>query len=322
MERLSIDTENRTANTFRLAEALNMPPPELSGRAQSFETRKNEHIPTIGAEIEIRWSSILPDHERWFNEPYNEFSKDKQEAFNRRCDEIDAYWQPLYQAATAAGVPKGNDQYHEFALHYAHWHETLAAEIAVLSEAGLIPGNHDSPMHVTIGGMPFDKEAGIAAALTELYGGSNPARLIQPSQESLAWARAGSSGIKSRRAGELEGDYESGFEIRTLVANTPEQIGGTLRCIQLLSAAIRANKLSDKHETDQRLSTCWESIKETTEENLLKPYGLNRWLHHPARNKIDWEKLGSLYSSCEMAGILNQLDRVLDDIDACLTSRL
>lgn len=322
MEQLSANIEDRTANTVRIAEALDMPPPEFSGYTQLFEAQKNEHIPTIGAEIEIRWSSVLPEHPKWFNEPYSEFSQDKREAFNQRCDEIDAYWQPLYQAVTAAGIPKGNDQYHEFAFPYTHWYETLAAEITILSEAGLIPENHNSPMHITIGGMFLNKDVGIAAALTELYGGSNPARLTQPSEESLAWARAGSSGIKPRRSKELEGDYDSGFEIRTLVANTPEQIKKTLRCIQLLSAAIGADKQPDKYKTDQQLSTLWGSIKEATEENLLKPYGLNRWLHHPARNKVDWEQLGSLYNSNELENILHELNNALDNIEVLLIERL
>lgn len=294
-----------------LADELSLPRPHLPIHAQKLEEAKA--LPLLGAEIEVAWKAVLDDYDEWFSEPYKQFCAEKKEAFNKRCDELDAQLQPFYEATIRAGIPKDDDGYHEFAHEPAGHYQTLSEEIGMLLDADLIPEGHQHPLHLTISDLQPGSDVGVLASITQLYGGSTPERLTSPQRPwgQRTWADKGTCGIKPRPATELTGGYQTAIELRTLVATNKKQVRDTLRCAQLLATSI----------TNPELNHVWEDTKTRYINDVLKPHGLNTWFRDPTRDKTQWRALSNLYDDESSKPALAHVDKTLDTIEAYITKQ-
>jgi hypothetical protein len=229
--------------------------------ALSFEnnakTRSDEIavLPTIGCEVEVKWSSLFPDlAEQYFGpfdkygrltKRYSELSITQRKELDDICSEIDSVLKPRYQLTEDAGIPAGLDAYWEFANSPTYSWRTLAGVVAILMDGGLIPTNHDHSLHITLGGLAIG-QGGACLLLSGLeLSGSSPERIAMATERtrldtSVAWSRRGDMGMRMRSSNALSLDQKIGCEFRTLIANNVEQANQTLRAAQLLTSTLLA----------------------------------------------------------------------------------
>lgn len=219
-------------------------------RLASSEEYVHESVPTIGAEIEIPWSARFPQYSGavFSNRTYKDMSADERLQFSLLCDELDDRYLPMYEAVTRLGVPRDkNQKFWEFAHSPVRHHATLATEINLLAEGGLLPEGFNLPLHVTIGGLSGGSGAYFVQMLAEISGASNASRIREPIGDmpiyNRKWARKAPNGLKERRGFELRG-ASCGFEMRTFVFNSSKQVVETLRTCQLLSLALGQKRRS------------------------------------------------------------------------------
>lgn len=238
-----------------------------------LEANTSPYMPTIGAEIEVTWTSVFPQSAaRVFREgtTWKNMTDQELEAFNTLCSALDTEVLPLYESTQRAGIPKGKDAYWEFAHAPCKSYQTLADEIGLLMKpsVGLIPTEQELSMHVTLGGIEV-VHGGPHMILTglELARGTTGDRIrkaIVPRLDSLdrGWARKAAQGLYTRAPGELAGT-NCGFEMRSLVANTSEQVRDTMRTAQMLGAALlgsRAVRSGDDGYKTRHLRLNWRQF--------------------------------------------------------------
>ena len=109
-------------------------------------------VPTIGCEIEVPWQAELPMAEgRLLAENgYYKLPADEQRRLDALFSAIEAERYPAYEATRAAGYPKREDAFWEFALDPARHYETLAREISALYRCGLLKEGFEYPLHITL----------------------------------------------------------------------------------------------------------------------------------------------------------------------------
>ena len=293
---------------LKIAEHFGLPLP----RKNPYEGKESMLIPTIGAEIEIPWRCVIPDYYTWFNQPYTDFSDEKRARFNEVCEQIDARLKKLYEFTVDAGIPKGRERYHEFAHNPVNWHGTLADEINLLFDAGLIPSNQNLPLHLTVGGIPLTKKVGILAFILESVGGSTGERIRKPYNQPYiqqSWNRKGTAGLKERSEDVMQGRYKTGTEIRTLVANTPEQVRYILYTAQMLGASILHSDIG--HEIG------WANLEEIVTDTYLAPMGMKKWFDDPSTHLEPWNSLASFVER-NAQELKDLVDKNSKDVEAFL----
>lgn len=102
---------------------------DIEGLAAKEDRAKTIHenhgiLPTIGCEVEVKWSTLFPalateffgaqDELGRFEWQYTDLSPQKQQEIDSLCLELDAELKPAYAATVEAGIPAGNDAYWEF----------------------------------------------------------------------------------------------------------------------------------------------------------------------------------------------------------------
>jgi hypothetical protein len=305
--------ERRAAVIERLAHAFDFPLPENHGT----NARKEKAGPfpvTIGAEIEIHWRTLIPEHERWFTEPYSSFSNEKKRSFDELCDGIDRELKHRYQTTVDAGIPNGRkcqtDGYHEFAHRPVNWYGTLGDEIGLLFDAGLIPRGFEHPLHLTLGGLTNSREMTLLAVAIELSGGSSAERMRAPSHTRPSWSRKSWYGISERPASELERGYTTGIELRALLASDNEQVRQTMRTAHVLGTGL--------FDRQQGLKTpvadTWQGVREET-LRLLKSRGLASDWDNPMKEGRYWAEYGKLFHAPETERFIGNVREAVDTIE-------
>jgi hypothetical protein len=212
-------------------------------------------LPTIGCEIEVKWSSLFPEVANEYFGPYDELgrptlryddlSAERQTEIDDLSLVLDATLKPKYEEVAAHGIPAGADAYWEFANRPTYHCDTLATEVRLLYAAGLIPDGNEHSLHITVGGVMSDGggPALVLSALELMH--VSPARIIAATLPnkygtSTSWARRGNDGIRSRGRGFMQLGLQSGTELRSLTSSNPIGTQTVLEDAQLLSAVLLA----------------------------------------------------------------------------------
>ena len=296
-------------------------------RLNGVESSQLPIVPTIGAEVEVTWSSMFPKQaERWFadGKTWDDFSKDEIEEFDVLCSALDEEVLPTFYAVQRAGVPKGKDSYWEFANQPTRSYQTLAREIGMLmsSNVGVIPVNNNLPMHITLGNITYESGVFYVLSAAEITGGTTGNRIrsatINRHVLDRNWARKGPSGLYVRAPGELV-NANDGCEMRTFVADSPEQVKETLRTTQLLGTALngfREYKAGSKTEVNQRLWLSWKRLVQATKTTFLEA-GLEdvnkKWMPPYDRTK-PWKELADFIDEVSDESIKNSYSNVVRHI--------
>ncbi len=228
-------------------------------RAQEIK-EKFTILPTIGCEVEVSWASLRADLIKEFfsdldpNKTYTtmramvcDLSPERREEFEQRKAEADALMAPLYQATIENGIPKGKDPYWEFANQPTYSWKTLASEVDLLMNTGLIPEGKQHAMHVTLGGVMMQGHGPqIILPGLELLG--IPAERITAATKSKmhSWARRNShsGGVRGRLEQSLELDQPGATEFRTLATAKPEDHQTIFQAAQMLGTVLLCHRSS------------------------------------------------------------------------------
>ena len=262
-------------------------------------------LPTIGCEVEIKWSSIFPDIAlEYFGEPdkygkystrYVDLSKDRQNELDSLCKELDEEMKPRYEATLEAGIPVGDDAYWEFANSPTFSYRTLSKEVDLLKSGGLIPAGQNHSLHVTLGDLST-KGGGVSLILTALevmY--ANPTRIEEAVFANRfggasSWARRGRDGVRSRHVNDLALDAVEACELRTLSVRDESNVDDIFGFSQLFGAVLLGYRIRSHRSTEMAndLSLLWPKIRSLSREAILSadlPY--ESW-GMPHRNKQKW----------------------------------
>lgn len=214
-------------------------------------------IPTIGCEIEVKWSSIFPEVARKYFGELDKFDRfertyydlapeEQKELSNITAVHRDALM-PEYQATVEAGIPAGSDAFWELANAPAYDARTLAKEVELLFEANLIPENYHLALHITLGSLALGKGGAhmILSGLELLHG--KPERILLATEGSKhntahSWARRGQEGICQRNSSYLQLGASVGVELRTLTITSKEDANRIFCNAQILGAVLLAHR--------------------------------------------------------------------------------
>lgn len=175
---------------------------------------------TIGVEVEVRFSSYFPrvfDKYKLGSRPYSALSARQQANFIKDITPLEAKLLPMLEKTVELGVPKGKDRYWEFALQPAYHPNVIAEELELLRRANLIPMNQHHSLHITLGGLPKGKDAGMLLMVMELLGCSSHQRIMSgvDPDRAVSWGRRGRAGMRERST-DLAYGTTVAVEFRTL----------------------------------------------------------------------------------------------------------
>lgn len=240
-------------------------------------------IPTIGCEVEVKWSTLFPDlaHHYFgeqddlggFERKYADLNDELREQLNGVTNLLDAELKPKFEATRAAGIPAGSDAYWEFANAPCYSWTTLATEVGVLMRSGLIPTGYNHSLHVTLGQVE-PTGGGMAMVLSGLelmY--VQPERILTATRENnlgtaTAWARRGEDGIRGRSVATLALGHTVATELRTMTVSDEEEAGNIFHDSQILAGiltAFRKRKGATKDEIHE-LASLWPVYRNTVKE--------------------------------------------------------
>ncbi len=296
-------------------------------------------LPTIGCEVEVKWSSLFPEvAERFFGAPnkygqfatsYHDLSPDLKTELDEICKEKDAVMIPRFQATKQAGIPKGNDAYWEFANSPAYSNRTLSAEVEILRDQGFIPRGYDHSLHITLGDIS-SKGGGVALILCGLelmY--ANPDRLEAATIPNryggaTAWSRRGNDGLRDRHVNDLSLGSECASELRTLSVNDQSDISSIFLSAQIFGALLaeyRKNLTNNPSECRGRNS--WSRFRLLARQAIesaglpVKSWGV------PHRNKDKWTRWADFISLREdESSVAYELIKEFQDLEKVTNDRL
>ncbi|MEO8862984.1 MAG: hypothetical protein ABI354_01545 [Candidatus Saccharimonadales bacterium] len=251
------EIENRTAN---LNNAHGMPP-------------------TIGCEVEVKWSSLHPalahkyfgeqDEYGRFEHRFMELPADKRKELSQLYRRIDTTALPAYEKTVSAGVPKGNDAYWEFANSPTYSWQALAAEVGILMDSGLIPTGHEHSLHITLGDVdPIGGGMALVLSGLELVHVSSSRITASTLGNRIGidsgWARKGDDGIRRRPASEIALGHEVATELRTLTVSSTKNAAIILSDAQALTTVLQAfrKRRSDDSPIVQELAGLWPEYRD------------------------------------------------------------
>lgn len=256
-------------------------------------------LPTIGCEVEIKWSALFPDVANkffgqanqygLFERNYDDLSKREQVELNEVSQELDHITLPRFNETLLAGIPKGNDAYWEFANRPAYAHQTIATEVSLLKDIGLVPYDSDHSLHITLGNLS-SRGGGVNLILTSLelmYANPDRIRLATlPNRYGgkSAWARRGKDGLRSRHPNDLELGSNIACELRTLSINDNVNHADIFRSAQLLGSLLLMQR--EGHVAGQDWWRFRELSRRAIESAQLE---VKSWgLPHLASNQDKW----------------------------------
>lgn len=262
-------------------------------------------LPSIGCEIEVKRSALQPEFiagflgeqdELGFHErSYSSLSGAEKQQFSAICTEYDNQNLPRYEATRAAGIPKGKDAFWEFANAPAYSWRTLAAEVNLLFDAGLVPAGYRHSLHVTLGGAEPGNGgmAMILSGLELLY--VSPERIRSatvPGRYGVrnTWARRGDDGMKERFPSELSLGHTTGTEFRSLEVSSDEHASQIFHTSQILTGVLLAYRKRKESIPGAvaELASLWPVYRAAI-KTLWSVRGLPQesW-GEPHRNPVSW----------------------------------
>jgi len=246
------------------------------------EAHPSSHGVTLGIEIEIPESTILPPDDEWLlMKP-----KEKKKYLLEKKKE--------FEEARNAGVPSDEDLFWEFANLPANNPTTLAREVEALIALGLIKKDYAKfPLHVTVGGITFDKEQkeednhthALARILDATAWETSGERLLSPYEgHDTDWTLHGAdSGILVRKpedgvSGE-GADTKPAVEFRTSEFRNLSGLDRYLSSIYYLGSALRAYQEGKKDDpVVKQLAKIWRTLSGKC-EILFEEMGLESPYH-------------------------------------------
>lgn len=260
MERY-VSNENTFNDTARLA-AIHRIRKELS-LPDFYEQPNNVSPLSIGIEIEMTWRQAFPKLSQRYPSP-STLSKSSQlyKDFSHAYDAQDKQLQPVLEHIKNV-IPKvGVDAYWEFSFLPTHNMSVTSAELALLYDAGILRNDQEYSLHMTIAGITNDRDAFAFLCGIEQAGGTSPQRIIDAANSKKgSWARKGKGGALKRRPDELMGNDETGYEFRTLSAQSEVQMNTVLTA---------AADLAHMYASDPE---AWRAYRSSIEYELTE-YGL------------------------------------------------
>lgn len=210
--------------------------------------------PTIGCELEVKFSSLRPELAREFfgeQDAYGRFERSYNDLPPALRAELDLHSKAFelerkqaYHDVWQAGIPKGKDAFWEFAHSPTYAWQTLAHETRLLFESGLVPEGFEHSLHVTLAADPTGGGLALVLAGLELEF-VKPERIESATHyhrldKRSGWARKGTDGQRVRTADQLRLGASTAVEFRTLATDSSIQTTEILRTSQLLAAALLA----------------------------------------------------------------------------------
>lgn len=244
----------------RLRESLNLPPAEQKPEIKSPLS--------IGIEVEMTWRQAFPDlAAQWPQEGVSPKDVDKTSSaylrFSEEYDRHDKQMKPLLEQTKQVIPRPWRDAYWEFSFLPSNNVTVTTQELAILYDLGILSDNHSYALHMTVAGIDNNRDAYAFLCSLEQNGGTTPERILAAqTSRTGAWACKGEGGLLRRQPSELVGDHRVGYEFRTLVASSQEQLTGLL-----VTAADLATLMQDKE--------AWANHRHEV-ESKLKAFGLEQ----------------------------------------------
>jgi len=246
--------------------------------------------PTIGIEIEMSWMQAFPAMaEKWkestvrpntlgvFSPAYREFHK--------TYDANDKALRPILEEIEHVIPRVGKDAYWEFSFLPSKHIGVSMAELQTLYDASILYDGIPYATHMTVAEIDNDRDAFAFLCGLELSGGSTPARIETAiSSQKGSWARKGKGGILKRQPTELMGSDTKGYEFRTLVAQSAQQMSSLFHTAQQLANMVKNDPAS------------WRAYRSHIESHLkAHNLALSTW-GQPRQNQPQWLAYSKLLS--------------------------
>lgn len=287
--------------------------------------------PTVGCEVEVKWSSLFPElaHKYFgeqdiygkFERKYRDLSDDQKSELDELSKFLDRTLKPRYESTVIMGIPAGSDAYWEFANAPTYHWKTLATEVGLLFDVGLIPTGYDHSLHVTVGGL---RESGggmglILAGLELQFVSAE--RILHPTIENnfgtaISWDRRGHDGLRERHIGELALGQTIATEMRTLTVSSKDDAHQILKSSQMLAACLCAYRLRKQDSSDavQVLATYWTQYRELMRNIFdVSELPIASW-GTPRYNPDHWRKWAdTIDARGQLDNYTNQIIRQIED---------
>lgn len=214
-------------------------------------------IVPVGIEIEVPWKAYFPD---LWSEDFHTLSEERMAEITEECTRREAVLLPKLRKTIECGIKRGCDRYWEFALDPVTDISLIVNQVAVLRQAGLIPGDSNS-LHITFGGLRVSRYSYYVALVMEALS-VTPERVRSANYtttSSKGWARKGKAGVFEKEGSyDMMHDYNYGTEIR--MAQLPERnsrLALMLDISQRMAVEmyhIQCGVLTTKHQFDSFIS--------------------------------------------------------------------
>lgn len=262
---------------------------------------------TIGVEVEVRFSSYFWELFYDFKldeQPYAALSTSEQAKFLTKLGPLEQPLLAKLNQAIECGVPKGKDRYWEFAHSPVYHPDLLADEIDLLRQADLVPYNQNHSLHITIGGLPMGKDAGILLMILELLGYTSKERIlsgVNPKKATM-WSRKGRAGMRERKV-DLEYGTTVATELRTLELPPTHQATQSLLYVAwLLAESLRRPDL--RHIWDTILAAALPLVEHL---DISSNWG-------PGYENVDkWTQFADTISRVNNRNLWNTVKRVVKE---------
>lgn len=280
--------ERRFEQITKLRKSLGLEPLDEYSFGQGVEV--DRHATTIGIEIEMSWDQAFPQLGAEWQEKEQRpetlpRSSPAFKDFSRKYNKHDQKLRPLLREIEQVIPRVGVDAYWEFSfLPSKHIGVTLA-ELQTLYDAQILRDGVSYATHMTVAGIDNDRDAFAFLCGLEISGGSDDERILRAiTSKKGSWARKGFSGLLKRRPEELMGTDTEGYEFRTLVASSMDQ---------MTSLFLTARDLGEMYQQNPNE---WKKYRAHI-ESILKEKGLDLspW-PAPRTNQVPWMTYANILS--------------------------
>jgi hypothetical protein len=275
MERY-VEKEDTFNDSLRF-EAVSRLRKELSLNETDFEEVNISPL-SIGIEIEMTWRQAFPEIAKQWPMPSDLPKNSRAYAdFFHAYNEKDKQLKPLLKEIKHVIPRVGLDAYWEFSFLPTKNMSVTDAEIDVLYDAGILNNDCEYSLHMTVAGIDNDRDAYAFLCGLEQSGGTSAERLSEAlTSKKGAWARKGKGGIVKRHTSELIGEDSTGYEFRSLSAQSRNQLHSLLD-----SAASLSHLLNNDPET-------WKVYRSSIEQHLVAHgFELKPWMK-PKEDSVHW----------------------------------
>lgn len=280
------NVEKRFAQVDKLRKSLDLPAihkDQYRGAAELFVDS-----PTIGIEIEMSWMQVFPDlaaewDDKQVRPSHLDHASLEYKQFSKNYNRLDQKLKPTLEEIQNVIPRVGRDAYWEFSFLPSKHIGVTMVEVQTLYDAQILRDDVPYATHMTVATIDNDRDAFAFLCGLELSGGSTTERIHTAiTSQKGSWARKGKGGLLKRQPFELMGSDTNGYEFRTLVATSAQQINSLL---------LTAHDLASLYQDNP---TGWKAYRSHI-EGRIRTEGLElaSW-ERPQSNKIPWLKYAQL----------------------------